>query len=373
MKISFAPALLLASLVPSTTGQSTSAAVDPLAVFGPEWSHVYGTVQVTVHNLKKKLAAKDIAFATQVLKRAYNTIHANLDDDWYLIDDNITAIEIKKEKKSKRMSGSEIFSGSLVETSEDPENLDWWWRVPKAGNRGAIYHHNDFGCHLCYGDDDALELSANTASPWGSNPQPVADLYCEIMKNEGDPAVFSKVHSCEIFPIDFVGAWDYEEAPASPAEANVAIALSGLSCADDVEACNDDQVRQLIVDAFMVAYNQVYFQDYVLEGFAPSSLIVYPAEDEAPLGSVRGAEASNLPSGTWRGTIEVDCRLCDPEHPVDPLAMLDKVEDIFCGLIAGLGNSDDAAMLSSVEGCSISSVQVVNPAEYRDLVVMEES
>ena len=419
--------LSLLSLVAMTTADAAAVAQAPLgavdeaeAVYGSD--HQFGLLRMTVNDLKKgQLAAKHLAFSTQALKRAFNTIHAEINDDIFFVDSNITAIELQKEKRKHRGGGlssasttlERIFGGTYFEESFDDEKdesdfvsgsyADWVRKQVKW--RGSFYNQFDVTCYLCKNDDDSLELSSTLGggndAKW-SHPQAIADLYCKILKAEGDKAVFGAVKGCQFFPVSSLGEWEIATAPSSTTTTaaaaaadnsnHVAISLGGLDCAEEPEACNGKELRQLVSDAFTLAYNQVYFHDYNLQDFAPASFVLYEdTTEQASVGSaLRGGgtdpmdTAERLPVGIWRGSIHVEDRFMDEEeatHPKkNPLAALDQVEEIFCGLMANFGgvkkdneNQDaenqNTAILSTWETCSIASFVLVNPVEYRNLVV----
>jgi hypothetical protein len=376
MKITLALVLTLTFVAAIASAQSSPVDAEGV-ILPPGWTDIFGLVRFGMHGIKKEFAAKHVDFAMQAMKRAYNTIHAPLSDGLIFFDGNITSIEMKKDRV--KLSTSDLFENFFDALDLGGYGLrKYYFRFTTT-----LYTRHDIVCRLCGPDDDALELSGK-ASPW-TNPKPIANLFCKILKEEGDPAVFGETHGCDIFPIESLNTWDYEPKEAtttatatsnttSNTTANtntattVAITLAGLNCADDGEACNNEDLRQLVSDAFTLAYNQVYFHDYVLRGFNASSLSVYRTEDAASSVSLRGMETTttSLPAGSWRGTLQVECRSCDPDDPVDPLAYLGDVEGIFCALMADYHGNGKNDVLSTWETCSIAAVYVVTPSVKKE-------
>ena len=378
------------------------------ASFGSE--HQFGLLRMSVGDLKKgELSAKHLAFCSQALKRAFNAIHAEANDDLFFVDSNITAVELQKEKRKRRgegLSGSStlerIFGWTYFDEDTDEEDeaesltysrADWIRMRTKW--RGSFYNQFDITCHLCKKDDDALDLSSALGggddAKW-SHPQAIADLFCKILKAEGDKVVFARVRDCRFFPVSSLGEWDMTTGVSTPTTTvaaddsnHVAITLGGLDCADEPEVCNGKELRQLVSDAFTLAYNQVYFHEYNLRDFTPTSFVLYEDTTEpAAVGSVlRGVGMDltmdtdgRLPVGIWRGTIHVEDRFLDQAaaHPQkNQLASLEQVEEIFCGLMANFKDDEnhdgekEKAILSTWETCSIASFMLINPAEYREL------
>jgi hypothetical protein len=298
------------------------------------------------------------------------------------------------------------------------------WGVSSYGISGV-------GCNLC-GDDRLALPSPTTRSslqvthglPPFANLQPIEALLCKILNEEGSDKVFGKIKGCTIFEIEPVRSWtfenekagaDYEQVNTSTSttptktlaktppdhdltvstedssSSKMSIALAGLSCDEkhDFLSCQEDALHQLVSDALVIAYNQVNFgDDYFIQDFVPTSLELYreeqhvdPSTAAATLrGGAQGTAATNSgrPTGTWYGSVRVQCRTTACEEKADhgeadeevdpilaPFLNLKEVERVFCGLMSDAGDQSDA--LTALEACSLSVVQKMVAAEESEL------
>ncbi len=130
-----------------------------------------------------------------------------------------TAIEMKRRIKPGRtttMMLSDAFS-----------RIRW----PKKYYSSIFYIVDIVGCQFCENNDDALLDIEDKLS---------------LSSVGGMPCSKTMYKGCDLFPISFFGAWDYEEdddeEPQSEQHQDhttIAITLTGLSGADDTEACNN--------------------------------------------------------------------------------------------------------------------------------------
>jgi len=367
MKLSVASLLLplvsLPSLVAGLSHAPTDVVVDPVADNGDS-TVTDGIVSMTIPGLKKQtLSPGDIEFITSALKRAYNTVHARVEDDLFLLHSNVTSIEVSKDAA---LSTTDLILGSLYDTKGDEEDksahqgLDWF-RYGKY--RYRVFWKVDIICYFCSKeDDDAVELSS---VPIWSHTQEISDAFCSILKHEGHEDLFETAHACSLSPLTLSEGWEDKHEVAEVDSPRVSISLEGLKCAEDHDACKSEDVRQTVSDAFAVAFNKVHFHDYILRDFSPDSLVLYTVEGETKsTGSLRGrgnAAPDRVVMASWRGNLNTECRFCDPLKAGKSsfITKIGQVEEIFCGLMTRF-TVDQNMTPSKFEACAVGVMQPVD-------------
>jgi len=378
MKLSVAPLLLpllsLPSLIAGLSAVPTDVVVDSVKV-NADSTTKDGIVSMTIPGLKKKaLDPGDLQFITNALKRAYNTVHARLEDDLFFLQSNVTSIEVSKDKATS--STTDLILGSLYDTKGDEEDksadqgLDWF-RYGKF--RYRVFWKVDVICYFCSSSeiDDAVELSS---VPIWSHTQEISDVFCAILKKEGHGDLFGTAKGCSLFPLTLSEGWEDKHKEAQVDSPRVSISLEGLKCAENHDACNSEDVRQTVSDAFAVAFNKVHFHDYILRDFSPDSLVLYTAEGETKSpGSLRGGDNTtpDRVMSSWRGSLKTECRSCDPLKASENsfITKIGQVEEIFCGLMAGF-TADENMVLSKFDACSVGVIQPVDTTDFREAGAM---
>ena len=427
MKFSPASLLLLVASAASVvaTGATTVAPAAPEQA--PEqvqaWHEIFSRLRVGFHGMRKRPGQKDIAFLVQAIKRAYNIVHAPLDDDYMFVDFNVSSIEIQQQAndafvmEEESSSTNSLLDWFLTAGSDEDESLNRRRRHLTWGV--SFYGISGVGCNLC-GDDRLALPSPTTGSsslqlahglPAFANLQPIETLLCKILNEEGSNKVFGKITGCTVFEIEPIRSLTFEKEKTgaddehdlavatedSSSSSKMSIALAGLSCDEkhDFLACQEDDLHQLVSDALVIAYNQVNFgDDYFIQDFVPTSLELYREEQHvgaaaAAAATLRGgaqgtaATTSGRPTGTWYGSVRVQCRATACEEKVDldadeetdpvlaPFLNLKEVERVFCGLMFDAGDQSDA--LTAVEACSLSVVQKMVSEEFKPSNLLESN
>jgi hypothetical protein len=408
MKFSPASLLLLIPLATSVVATgATAVAAEPSFDLegGPvqHWRDIHSRLRIGFRGMRKRPNAKDLAFLVQAIKRSYNIIHAPQEDDFSFVDFNVTSVEMQPE-----VSLVESSSTSLLEwlTGSDVAAVEGKNRKKKRRGSSrrrwsvSAYGISDVACNLCGKDDDALALGG---PPPFANLKPIEELLCKILTQEGPNDVFGDITTaCTIFQIEPLGSWAFEKNENTSDEhedattkthatapdhdvvsgggdedsSKLSIALAGLSCDEkqDFLSCQDDGLHQLVSDALVIAYNQVNFgDDYFIQDFVPTSLELYRGEsDPAAFAAttLRGTQGTkSLLTGTWYGSVRVQCRACACDEEIEegadpvlaPFLNLKQVEAVFCGLLSDAGDESDA--LTSLAECSLSVVEMVEPED----------
>ena len=371
-------------------GEITEQAYDSAseALDGRGWTGIHSRLRIGFRRIKQRPQAEDIAFLAQSIKRAYNSIHAPLDDDYNFLDFNCTAIEMQDDTAATTTT-AEILWGKVYDNLEILSSgstiVKKKVKPPPRHYRLSSYGISDIGCNLCFNDDDALALRLGATGVDGPDVtvkpppfagiKPIQDMLCSILKKEGNKDVFGDVSDCTIFPFESLGSWDFAEAhdtTSTAVDVNVShpgqaatlsIELLGLTCdeAQDFVDCRNDLMQKVLSDALVIAYNQVNFaDDYLVDDFVPVSLELVRGEE--PMSPLRGGTTPLAPMGVFRGTSHIQCRACadqdESDDPVmEPFYKLKAVESVFCEMIAAVADKIDA--LSSLQECSLSVIPVI--------------
>lgn len=377
------------------------------------WTDHFYHLRVAFRGTTSNPSSADLAFLVQALKSSYNIIHAPLADDFIFVNFNISAVEIEPDTFDKEEDEDELEWLTAGSDSAAGDSVATRRRL-----RVGAYGLTDFTCRLC-GNGDRARSSSTATTPLvrGSSPfdniKPIQDLLCATLKKKGNRKVYGQVSGCKIFLIDPLGKWDYNNDNTDEEQdtktignddvhaSEVSVALTGLSCGDkehDFASCQDDVLRQLVSDAFVIAYNQVNFGagHYFIEDFVPTSFELYREQITAPAAvagssTLRGTSIStsssstipgavNGPTGKLNGSVRIQCRgeckeLGDEEEnpAMVPFYNLKKVESVFCGLLSDANANGQSDALTTLKDCSLSVTQMVEPENVAEPTIEIEN